>query len=167
MTLGLIAAVIGIGLIHGVLPDHGWPIAATYALRRKRRYVAGAVAALVIGVGHLLSSIALVAIFLLLAGAYDLHEARWLSVAAGCMLVLLGIWQYLQPGRGTATTIMVMPITATAPWPACRRRPRRGWATRISVASDSSPSSPFCSALLMRSRFRSSPSVPAPPTASR
>ncbi|MFV8835068.1 hypothetical protein ACNSTU_08865 [Aquisalimonas sp. APHAB1-3] len=100
MTLGLIAAVIGIGLIHGVLPDHGWPIAATYALRRKRRYVAGAVAALIIGVGHLLSSIALVVIFLLLAGAYDLHEARWLSVAAGCMLVLLGIWQYLQARQG-------------------------------------------------------------------
>ena len=94
MTPGLVAAVIGIGVMHGVLPDHGWPIAATYALRQRRRYLAGLVAGLVIGVGHLLSSIALVVVFLLLADAYDLHDAAWLPVTAGSLLVALGIWEF-------------------------------------------------------------------------
>ena len=100
MTPGLAAAVIGIGLLHGILPDHGWPIAATYALRQRRRYLAGAIAALVIGVGHLLSSIALVLVFLLVADAYALHEAGWLPVVAGALLVALGLWELGHARRG-------------------------------------------------------------------
>lgn len=100
MTPGLLAAVIGIGLIHGVLPDHGWPIAATYALGQRRRLLAGTIAALVIGVGHLLSSIALVLVFLLVADAYALHEASWLPVAAGGLLVALGAWELFHARAG-------------------------------------------------------------------
>ena len=93
MPLSLLAAVIGIGLVHGVLPDHGWPIAATYALRQRHRFTAGAIAAVVIGVGHLLSSLALVAAFLLLADTLALHETRWLPMTAGALLVVLGCWE--------------------------------------------------------------------------
>lgn len=100
MSAGLVAAVIGIGLLHGILPDHGWPIAATYALRQRRRYLAGTIAALVIGVGHLLSSIALVLVFLLIADAYALHEAGWLPVVAGGLLVALGLWELAQARSG-------------------------------------------------------------------
>lgn len=95
MNITLIAGVIGIGLVHGVLPDHGWPIAATYALRQRRRFAAGAIAAIVIGVGHLLSSLALVAAFLLLADTLALHETRWLPMTAGALLVALGVWELL------------------------------------------------------------------------
>lgn len=100
MNATLIAGVIGIGLVHGVLPDHGWPIAATYALRQRRRFTAGAIAAMVIGVGHLLSSLALVAVFLLLADTLALHETRWLPITAGVLLVALGIWELMGARSG-------------------------------------------------------------------
>ncbi|QZA88471.1 hypothetical protein K0C01_11920 [Salinarchaeum sp. IM2453] len=60
MDLWLIGGVIALGVVHGVLPDHGWPIAATYALERPRKLISGSIAALVIGIGHLFSSIVLV-----------------------------------------------------------------------------------------------------------
>jgi len=68
MEGGLVAGVVAIGLVHGLLPDHGWPIAATYALARRRRWLHGTVAALVIGVGHLVSSVALVAAYYWVSG---------------------------------------------------------------------------------------------------
>jgi hypothetical protein len=55
MEIGLVAGVIAIGFIHGVLPDHGWPIAATYALNRPRKWVSGTIAGLILGMGHLFS----------------------------------------------------------------------------------------------------------------
>lgn len=100
MTPGLIGAVIGIGLIHGVLPDHGWPIAAAYALRRRYRFMAGTVAALVIGVGHLLSSIALVAVFIVSQAYWDWHQAGLLPRIAGGLLIALGCWELYQARSG-------------------------------------------------------------------
>ncbi|WP_290649159.1 hypothetical protein [Aquisalimonas sp.] len=94
MTAGLIIAVAGIGLLHGVLPDHGWPIAATYALRQRRRYVAGIVAGLIIGIGHLLSSIALVVIFVWMSDTFGWADTDWLKIGAGVLLIGLGIREY-------------------------------------------------------------------------
>jgi ABC-type nickel/cobalt efflux system permease component RcnA len=100
MTPGLIAAVIGIGLVHGVLPDHGWPIAAMYALRRRYRLTAGTIAALVIGLGHLLSSIALVGLFLVSREALGWQESGWLPRVAGGLLIGLGCWEAYQARAG-------------------------------------------------------------------
>jgi nickel/cobalt transporter (NicO) family protein len=43
-----------------VLPEHGWPIAATYAIDRANRDLYGVAARLILGIGYLVSSIALV-----------------------------------------------------------------------------------------------------------
>lgn len=64
-TLSLFAGAVVLGLVHGAEPGHGWPIAATYELDRGHRWLAGLTAAVVIGVGHLVSSIAVVAAFFL------------------------------------------------------------------------------------------------------
>ena len=90
---GLVAAVIGLGVLHGVLPDHGWPIAAAYALEQSNRWLYGIAAALILGLGHLFSSIALVFVFFWLDSFADLTESGWLTTIAGVVLISLGIYE--------------------------------------------------------------------------
>ena len=85
------AGAIVIGLIHGAEPGHGWPIAAAYALDKSHRWLAGTVAGLLIGIGHLISSIAVVGVFLLFASGFDAGNLGWLRYVAGGLLILLGI----------------------------------------------------------------------------
>ena len=100
MDVGLVVGVIVIGLIHGVLPDHGWPIAAMYGLSRSRRWFAGAFAALVLGVGHLISSVALVLAYFWFSSFARFAEGPWLRYIAGGMLILLGVYEYRYGGHG-------------------------------------------------------------------
>ena len=96
---GLFAAAFGLGLLHGVLPDHGWPIAAAYAIDRTNRWASGIAAGLIIGIGHLASSIALVLIFFWASGHYDLVGSPLLGYVSGTLLVLLGVREYFYGGH--------------------------------------------------------------------
>ncbi|ELY46774.1 hypothetical protein [Natronorubrum sulfidifaciens] len=100
MELGVVFGVIAIGFIHGVLPDHGWPIAATYALNRQRRWLYGFLSALILGVGHLVSSIVLVLAYFWFSTFADFADGPWLGTVAGVILVLLGIHEYRSGGHG-------------------------------------------------------------------
>lgn len=99
MDVGLIAGVIALGVVHGVLPDHGWPIAAVYALDRPRKWLSGTVAALVLGVGHLVSSVALVFAYYWFSTFAAFAEGPWMKPLAGTLLVLLGIYEYVSGGH--------------------------------------------------------------------
>ncbi len=99
MDLGLIAGVVLIGFIHGVLPDHGWPIAATYGLNRSRIWLYGTLAALILGIGHLISSVALVLAYYWVSTFAAFAEGPWLRYVAGTMLILLGIHEYRAGGH--------------------------------------------------------------------
>lgn len=99
MELGVVAGVITIGIVHGVLPDHGWPIAAAYALARPRKWLAGIVAGLVLGIGHLVSSIALVLAYFWFSRFTAVVEGPWMRYVAGSLLVLLGVREYLRGRR--------------------------------------------------------------------
>ncbi|MFU8866924.1 ABC transporter permease [Natronococcus sp.] len=101
MELGLVAGVVLIGFVHGVLPDHGWPIAATYALNRNRRWLAGLLAASILGVGHLISSVVLVLAYFWFSAFAEFAEGPWLRYVAGTLLILLGIHEYRYGGHGT------------------------------------------------------------------
>ncbi len=102
MDLGLVAGVVLIGFVHGVLPDHGWPIAATYALNRDRRFLYGLIAALILGIGHLVSSVALVLAYFWFSAFAAFAEGPWLRYVAGTLLILLGIHEYRNGGHGHA-----------------------------------------------------------------
>jgi ABC-type nickel/cobalt efflux system permease component RcnA len=91
--VSIVAAAMGLGLLHGIEPGHGWPIAASYGLARANRYVAGMTAGIVLGVGHLVSSIAVVIAFFGLKAWFDLGELGWMNVAAGALLVAVGLWE--------------------------------------------------------------------------
>lgn len=99
---GLVASVVGLGVLHGVLPDHGWPIAAAYALEQSNRWLYGIAAGLILGIGHLFSSIALVGAFFWLDSFADLAGSGWLTTVAGVVLVSLGIYEYVGGGHDHA-----------------------------------------------------------------
>lgn len=109
LSLFLGAAVLG--LVHGAEPGHGWPIAAAYALDRSNKWVNGLVASSLLGVGHLVSSLAVVAVFFLAKSYFALTQVNQpisvfglqvggpVSVVVGVLLVFLGVREYRR-GRG-------------------------------------------------------------------
>jgi nickel/cobalt exporter len=96
---GLVTGVIGLGILHGILPDHGWPIAAAYALEQQNRWLYGIAVALILGIGHLFSSIALVGVFFWLDSFANLADSGWLTTIAGVVLIALGIYEYFGGGH--------------------------------------------------------------------
>ncbi|HYO48068.1 MAG TPA: hypothetical protein VEY33_15440 [Gemmatimonadota bacterium] len=88
-----------IGALHGVEPGHGWPVAATYALGRRRRWASGTLAGLIIGGAHLVSSFAVVALFEVVDRWIDLTETGWVGTVAGLALILMGIVQWRRGGH--------------------------------------------------------------------
>ena len=101
---GVLLGAVLLGAIHGIEPGHGWPVAASYALERANRWAHGLAASLLIGIGHLLSSIAVVAAFFYAKSYFDLTRiddpirlaggivvGGPVSLVAGALLVLLGV----------------------------------------------------------------------------
>jgi nickel/cobalt exporter len=105
-TASLFAGAVALGLVHGVEPGHGWPVAASYAVDRSNRWFAGLAASTLLGVGHLVSSVAVVLVFFFAKSYFSLTQANeplslWgvqvggpVDVVAGVLLVALGIREY-------------------------------------------------------------------------
>ncbi len=105
-TLAVFAGAIGLGLLHGIEPGHGWPLAAGYAVGRANRFAAGFAASLILGIGHLVSSIAVVLVFFGAKAWFDLGELGWMNLVAGGLLIALGLWELRrhahEPGQAHA-----------------------------------------------------------------
>ncbi len=80
--------VIIIGLLHGLEPGHGWPVAVLYSMKKRSPVLSAAVSSSIIGIGHLISSIAVVAAYVLLQAWFD-FEAPWIKYLAAGVLLLL------------------------------------------------------------------------------
>ncbi|NHN48757.1 hypothetical protein G9464_14305 [Halostella sp. JP-L12] len=106
-ALGLLLGAIALGAVHGVEPGHGWPVAASYALDRTNKWAYGFAASLILGIGHLVSSIAMVAAFFYAKDYFDLARVDEpitvlgefqiggpVSLVAGVLLVALGVREY-------------------------------------------------------------------------
>ncbi len=102
----LIGAVV-LGGVHGIEPGHGWPVAASYALDQSNKWLYGFAASLILGIGHLVSSIAMVLVFFYAKGYFNLTQVNGpitvlgdiqiggpVSLVAGVLLILLGIREY-------------------------------------------------------------------------
>ena len=87
------AGAIGLGVLHGLEPGHGWPLATAYAVARAKPFAAGLGANIILGVGHLASSIAVVLVFFALKEWFELGELWWMNTAAGTLLIGLGLWE--------------------------------------------------------------------------
>ena len=104
---GLLLGAVALGLVHGIEPGHGWPVAASYALDQSSKWLYGLAASLTIGIGHLVSSIAMVAVFFYAKSYFQLTQVNDplalpggveiggpVSLVAGILLILLGIREY-------------------------------------------------------------------------
>ena len=92
-TYAIFAGAIGLGLLHGVEPGHGWLLATAYAMGRARPFAVGLGASIILGVGHLASSIAVVLVFFAFKEWFELGELWWMNTAAGALLIGLGLWE--------------------------------------------------------------------------
>ncbi len=90
MFSSALVGVVAIGLMHGIEPGHGWPVAVLYSVRQRNRTLGAVLSSSIIGVGHLISSIAIVVAYVLLHSVLD-FEAPWLKYVAAGILLLLAI----------------------------------------------------------------------------
>ncbi|ELZ03719.1 hypothetical protein [Natrialba aegyptia] len=106
-ALGLFFGAVALGAVHGIEPGHGWPVAASYALDQTNKWIYGFAASLIIGVGHLISSIAMVGVFFYAKDYFNLTQVNEpmtilggiqiggpVGLVAGVLLVVLGIREY-------------------------------------------------------------------------
>jgi ABC-type nickel/cobalt efflux system permease component RcnA len=105
--VGTLVGAVALGAIHGVEPGHGWPVAASYALDQANKWVYGFAASSILGIGHLVSSIAMVGAFFYAKSYFDLAQVNEpitvlggiqiggpVSLVAGVLLIGLGIREY-------------------------------------------------------------------------
>jgi nickel/cobalt transporter (NicO) family protein len=79
-----------IGLMHGLEPGHGWPVAMLYSVRKRNPTLSAIISSSIIGMGHLISSIAVVVAYVLLNRWLN-FDAPWLKYVAAGVLVLLAV----------------------------------------------------------------------------
>ena len=103
---GLLIGAVALGAVHGVEPGHGWPVAASYALDQTNKWLYGFAASFILGVGHLVSSIAMVGVFFYAKDYFSLTQVNEpisvigfqiggpVSLVAGVLLIGLGIREY-------------------------------------------------------------------------
>src|SRR5512137_1673462 len=85
-----LVGVVIIGLLHGLEPGHGWPVAMLYSIRKKSPVLSAVLSSSIIGFGHLISSIAVVIAYVLLNKWLN-FDAPWLKYLAAGVLLLLAV----------------------------------------------------------------------------
>ena len=85
--------VILIGLLHGIEPGHGWPVALMYSFRGRRLLSRGFVSSTILSIFHFISSIAVVAAYAIL-NLYITLSMPWLKYVAAGLLIFLA-YRYL------------------------------------------------------------------------
>lgn len=106
-VVSLLLGAVVLGAVHGIEPGHGWPVAASDALDQSNKWGYGLAASLILDVGHLISSIAMVGVFVYAKGYVNLTQINEpidllggvqiggpVSVVAGVLLIALGIREY-------------------------------------------------------------------------
>lgn len=119
---GILLGAIILGAVHGVEPGHGWPVAASYALEQSNKWLYGLAASLIISIGHLVSSLAMVAAFFYAKSYFQLTEVNDpitipggleiggpVSLVAGVVLIALGIREYRHGHTHTEATDWAQP----------------------------------------------------------
>ena len=80
--------VVMIGLLHGIEPGHGWPVAVLYSVSKRNTVFSATVSSGIIGLAHLISSVAVVVAYVLLQQWLN-FEAPWIKyLAAGILLII-------------------------------------------------------------------------------
>jgi ABC-type nickel/cobalt efflux system permease component RcnA len=85
-----IIGVVVIGLLHGLEPGHGWPLALLYSAKTTRPTFYAVVSSGIISIAHFVSSIVVVLIYVVVSVFYD-FSSPILTYIAAVVLVILAI----------------------------------------------------------------------------
>jgi nickel/cobalt exporter len=85
-----IIGVVVIGLLHGLEPGHGWPLALLYSAKTTRPTFYAFVSSAILSAAHFISSIAVVIIYVVVSAFYD-FSSPILTYIAAVVLVILAI----------------------------------------------------------------------------
>ena len=91
--------VAAIGLLHGLEPGHGWPVAVLYSMKKQNALFSAAISSAIIGLAHLVSSIAVVVAYVLLQNWLD-FDAPWIKYLAAGILVIIAVKLFLEKTDG-------------------------------------------------------------------
>ncbi len=80
--------VVLIGLLHGIEPGHGWPVALVYSARKGNPLLSGFISSSIIAFAHFVSSIAVVLAYVLLKTWFNFNSPIIDYLAAALLLVL-------------------------------------------------------------------------------
>jgi len=81
-------AIIILGLLHGLEPGHGWPVALLYSMKKNKPLLFGFYSSGIISFFHFISSIAVVAVYALFSYFFNI-SIPLLKYVAAVMLVIL------------------------------------------------------------------------------
>lgn len=79
------------GLLHGVNPSHGWPVAVLYSMQSRKPLISGIVSSSVIASAHFVSSLVVVIVYMVLISIIEIPQLYMRYVAA----IALGILAYI------------------------------------------------------------------------
>ncbi|MCP8307354.1 MAG: nickel/cobalt transporter [archaeon] len=88
-----------IGILHGLEPGHGWPIAMLYASTRPHPLTRAFVSSSIISIAHLVSSIAVVAAYVILRAFLE-FSVPYINIIAGIALTILAIRFFIEKPKG-------------------------------------------------------------------
>ena len=83
-----LAGVVIIGLLHGLEPGHGWPIAFLYSIRKDRPLLRGFVSSSIISFFHFISSITAAVVYIWASSFADV-SIPFMKYAAASVLIIL------------------------------------------------------------------------------
>jgi hypothetical protein len=92
--ISVLSSVIAFGLIHGVNPSHGWPIATLYSMRSKRPFISGFISSSILAGAHFVSSIIVVLAYILVSTLIEIPQIylRY-SAAIGLGILAYFFWK--------------------------------------------------------------------------
>tara|TARA_B100000959_G_scaffold266713_1_gene309421 strand:+ start:1266 stop:1985 length:720 start_codon:yes stop_codon:yes gene_type:complete len=88
-------AVVFIGILHGLEPGHGWPIAMLYAGTHPHPLTRAFISSLIISIAHLASSIAVVTAFVMMS-TFLQFSIPYINIIAGTALTILAIRFFIE-----------------------------------------------------------------------
>lgn len=87
--------VVMIGLLHGLEPGHGWPVAVLYSMNKKKALVSASASSGIIGTAHLISSIVVVAAYVLLQSWLN-FDVPWIKYLAAGVLLIIAVKLFME-----------------------------------------------------------------------
>ena len=90
MNLSIFLTVVLFGLLHGLEPGHGWPLAFLYSIKKKNKLFNALISSGILSVCHLISSFTVVIAYLLLS-AFISIPLEYLRYIAALLLFIMGV----------------------------------------------------------------------------